>query len=107
MEAFGQPLDQFDGFLRLGGEGRGKHAGATKRLRALALEAGQIVRVMDARNRLRFKNDQQALGAWINASRIAGRPTGSVSGELPGPGAGSVGEQGGTSGAGGDIRPAA
>lgn len=105
MEAFGQLLDQFDGFLRLGGEGRGKHTGATKRLRALAQEAGQIVRVMDARNRLRFKNDQQALGAWINASRITGRPTGNGAEEVPGPV--PDGEQASTPVADGDVRPAA
>jgi hypothetical protein len=62
MEVFGQLLDQFDVTVKLGTDGRAKHTGATKQLQALALEAGQIVRVMDARNRMRFKNDQQALG---------------------------------------------
>jgi hypothetical protein len=96
MEVFGQLLDQFDLVVKLGTDGRARHTGATKRLQALALEAGQIVRVMDARNRMRFRNDQQALGAWVNASRITARPAG----------AGSEGEQGGTP-AGGDVRPAA
>jgi hypothetical protein len=100
-------LDQFDAVVKLGSDGRARHTGATRRLNALALEAGRIVRVMDARNRLRFKNDQQALGAWINASRITGRPTGNGADELPGTGPQAVGEQGGTPGAGGDIRPAA
>jgi hypothetical protein len=96
MEVFGQLLDQFDVIVKLGTDGRARHTGATKQLRALALEAGQLVRVMDARNRIRFRNDQQALGAWINASRVVGRPSGS----------GAEGEQGGAAG-GGDVRPAA
>jgi hypothetical protein len=107
MEVYGQLLDQFDAAVKLGTDGRARHIGATKQLRALALEAGRIVRVMDARNRIRFKNDQQSLGEWMNASRITARPVGpgtASSGE-PGPGAG--GEQGRTPGAGGDVRPAA
>jgi len=94
MEVFGQLLDQFDLVVKLGTDGRARHTGATKQLQALALEAGKIVRVMDARNRMRFRNDQQALGAWVNASRIVARP------------AGAEGEQNGTP-AGGDVRPAA
>ena len=95
MEVFGQLLDQFDVVVKLGTDGRAKHTGATKQLRALALEAGQIVRVMDARNRMRFRNDQQALGAWVNASRIVARPAGAGAEEVPG----------GTPA--GDVRPAA
>ncbi len=108
MEVFDQLLDQFDAAVKLGTDGRARHTGATKQLRALALEAGQIVRVMDARNRLRFKNDQQALGAWINASRIIARPAvpETVS-EVSVPGSGAGGERGRTQGAGGDVRPAA
>ncbi len=98
MEVFGQLLDQFVIVVKLGSDGRAKHTGATKQLRALALEAGKIVRVMDARNRMRFRNDQQALGAWVSASRIVARPVGA--------GAELDGEQGGTP-AGADVRPAA
>jgi hypothetical protein len=109
MEVYGELLDQFDAAVKLGTDGRARHTGATKQLRALALEAGRIVRVMDARNRIRFKNDQQSLGEWINASRITARPVGpgtasSGSGES---GPGAEGEQGRTPGVGGDVRPAA
>jgi hypothetical protein len=107
MEVYAQLLNQFDTAVKLGIDGRARHTGATKQLRALALEAGQIVRAMDARNRLRFKNDQQALGAWINASRIVGRPAGSGAAGSPGPVPGTEGEQGQTPDAGGDVRPAA
>jgi hypothetical protein len=104
---YGELLDQFDAAVKLGTDGRANHTGATKQLRALALEAGQIVRAMGARNRIRFKNDQQALGRWVNASRIVARPAGPGSAELPETGPGLVGEQGKTPGAGGDVRPAA
>ena len=72
LEVFGQLLEQYDGAVKLRSDGRATHIGATKRLEALAKEAGQIVRVMDARNRHRFRNDAQVLGAWVNASTVAG-----------------------------------
>ena len=94
MEVFGELLEQFDVMVKLGTDGRARHTGATKQLRALALEAGKIVRVMDARNRIRFRNDQQGLGEWINASRAVARPSeAGVEGDAPGPS--------------GDVRPAA
>jgi hypothetical protein len=99
LEVFGQLLDQFDAAVKLGSDGRAAHTGATRRLRALAVEAGQIVRAMDARNRYRFKNDQQVLGAWITASTVFGSGAGPGPADAPAPG----GEQE----AGGDVRPAA
>ena len=101
LEVFGQLLDQFDAAVKVGSDGRAAHTGATKRLGALALEAGQIVRAMDARNRYRFKNDEQVLGAWINASTVLGRPVAAEDegGATPAPGGGT--------GAGSDVRPAA
>jgi hypothetical protein len=59
LEVFGDLLDQFDAAVKLGSDGRALHTGATRRLRDLSLEAGRIVRAMDARNRHRFRNDQQ------------------------------------------------
>ena len=76
LEVFGQLLDQFDAAVKVGSDGRAAHTGATKRLEALAMEAGQIVRAMDARNRYRFKNDEQVLGAWISASTVRGEGSG-------------------------------
>jgi hypothetical protein len=49
------------------------------------MKAGQFVRAMDARNRYRFKNDEQVLGAWVNASTGLGG-AGSISEETPEPG---------------------
>lgn len=97
LEVFGELLDQFDGVAKVGSDGRAMHTGATKRLKALGLEAVRIVRAMDARNQHRFKNDEQALGAWLTASRVVRRPAGP---EQPG-------EDGRTPEAGGDVRPAA
>ncbi len=99
LEVFGQLLDQFDAAVKVGSDGRAAHTGATKRLDALAQEAGQIVRAMDARNRYRFKNDEQVLGAWISASTVLGRAVGSAPEETPLPTP--------TPEAGGDVRPAA
>jgi hypothetical protein len=101
LEVFGELLDQFDAAVTLGSNGRAAHTGATQELGALAVEAAQIVRAMDARNRLRFKNDMQLLGAWVNASTVFGKRTGSGPVETPAP------EQGGTPVAGGEVRPAA
>ena len=103
LDVYGVLLDQFDAAVKLTSEGRARHTGATQRLRALGLEARQIVRAMDARNRYRFRNDAQALGEWVSASTIFGRSAGSTPVESePGP----VGE-GKTPEAGGDVRPAA
>jgi len=111
VELFGQLLDQFEAMTKQGTDGRGQHAGATRELKALAKEARGIVRAMDARNRHRFKDDQQALGAWLAASRVAAaRATESEPDEGPvaGPTPDASGEQhAGSPGAGGDVRPAA
>jgi hypothetical protein len=102
LEVYGELLDQFDAAVKLGTDGRAVHTGATKRLEALALEAGQIVRAMDARNRYRFKNDTQMLRAWITASTVRKTPV-TGPGETPE----MAPTPGGTPEAGGDVRPAA
>jgi hypothetical protein len=93
LEVYGELLNQYDAAVKAGIEGRAMHTGATRRLEALALEAGQLVRAMDARNRYRSKNDQQALGAWISASAVFAQPGGVGAVQTPD--------------AGGDVRPAA
>jgi hypothetical protein len=104
LDVFGELLDQFDAAVKLGADGRVKHTTATKQIRALAVEAGQLVRAMDARNRHRFKNDGQALGEWIAVSTMVGR---AAVPETSGPVSGPAGEEGKTPDAGGDVRPAA
>jgi hypothetical protein len=111
LEVYGQLLDQYDAGVKAGIEGRAMHTGATRRLKALALEAGQLVRAMDARNRYRFRTDEQALGAWISASAVFGQPGGVGSVETPAPvpprPGPSPADEGKTPEAGGDVRPAA
>jgi hypothetical protein len=118
LEAYRELLGQAEAAVRLGDEGRAAHKGATPHLRELAKEVRQIVRTLDGRNRIRFKNDPKLLGEWISASTVLGKP-GPVSGSEPanppaaGPTQGSASgqsqgsAQGGTPAAGGDVRPAA
>jgi hypothetical protein len=106
FELFAQLLEQYDAAAALSSHGRAAHTAATAELHVLGREIVQVVRAMDVRNRVRFKDDRQLLGAWINASTVFGskRPAAGDSAE---PGAG--GDQGGPSGgtpAGGDVRPA-
>jgi len=89
-------LDQLDEAVALGAEGRAAHMGATRELRAGAVEVGRAVRVMNGRIRQRFAGDQQVLGSWIGASRVLGSPR---SGAEPGPEGGPP--------AGGEVKPAA
>ena len=124
LGAYRELLGQSDAAVRLGDEGRASHKGATPHLRELAKEVRQIVRTLDGRNRIRFKNDPKVLGEWISASTVLGKPgpvsgsgSGSESASQPaaGPtqGSGSASgqsqgsAQGGMPAAGGDVRPAA
>jgi hypothetical protein len=123
LEVYRELLAESEAAVRLGDEGRAGHKGATPHLRALAKEVRQIVRTLDGRNRIRFKNDPKLLGEWISASTVLGKPgpvSGSESQSEPanqpgvGPTQGSAsgqsqgsGASGGTPAAGGDVRPAA
>ncbi|HKT58784.1 MAG TPA: hypothetical protein VJQ46_01965 [Gemmatimonadales bacterium] len=105
---FGRWLDEFDAAVTLGAQGRTMHTAATRELYALTKEAGRVVRAMDARNRLRFQEDRQALELWVSARTVLGSPTGAAKAEEPSVEApDSGGTQGGTPDAGGDVRPAA
>jgi hypothetical protein len=61
-----------------------------------------LVRAMDARNRIRFRNDLPALEQWISARTVLGTPRGAAESETPAPVV-----EGGTPDAGGEVRPAA
>jgi hypothetical protein len=87
-------LDQLDEAVVLGYEGRGAHIGATRELRAVSTEIFRTVRVMNGRNRQRFADDGQLLGAWISASTVVGKPQPEKESEEETPG-------------GGEVRPAA
>lgn len=96
LDEFVQSLDQFDAALALGNDGRTAHVGATRELRAVSLEIVRTVRVMDARNRQRFADQEQLLGSWISASTVLGKP-----GRAP------AEPEGGPPAPGGEVRPAA
>ena len=119
LDVFRELLSLSEAAVRLGDEGRAAHKGATPHLRELAKEVRQIVRTLDGRNRIRYKNDPKLLGEWISASTVLGKP-GPASGSEPasppvaGPTQGYASgqsnqgsAQGGTPAAGGDVRPAA
>jgi hypothetical protein len=107
MTLFGQLLDQYDAAAALSSQGRAAHTGATGELKVLSAEIVHVVRAMDVRNRVRFKDDRQLLGAWINASTVFGQKR-SVAGAPVQPGAGTDhGTPEGGTPAGGDVRPAA
>ena len=103
LAQFGKSLDEYDAAVQLGSQGRTLHTAATRELAALTKEAQGIVRAMDARNRLRFQDDRQALEQWVSARTVLGKPSAERAGGTPVEG----GTQDGTPGAGGDVRPAA
>lgn len=108
---FGKSLDAFDAAVTLGGTGRTLHTAATRELDALTKEAHEIVRAMDARNRLRFQDDRPALEQWVSARTLLGipGPAGKDDAVAPSPVPVPVDgqTQGGAPTAGGDVRPAA
>ena len=71
-----QQLDQFEAALKQASDGRSSHVAATIQLRAVSQEIVRTVRVMDGRNRQRFADDPQLLGAWLNVSTVHGRSRG-------------------------------
>ncbi len=103
LDLFVQLLDKFDAAVSLAARGRAAHMAATKELRVVATEIARTVRVMDARNRLRFQGDGQLLGEWISRSTVARAPA-RVS--TPKDGVTSPGD-GPTPAAGHDVRSAA
>jgi hypothetical protein len=104
LDVYRELLSQSEAAIRLGDEGRAAHKGATPHLRQLAKEVRLIVRTLDGRNRIRFKNDPRLLGEWISASTVLGNPgPGSEPEPVVSPGSAPAG----TPAAGGDVRPAA
>ena len=95
-------LEQFDAAVRLGAEGRVRHTAATRELVALTKEAGRLVRAMEARVRIRYRDDRAALEQWVSARTVLGTPVRATEEE-----GGATPPAGGAPGAGGEVRPAA
>jgi hypothetical protein len=98
---FERMLDQYDAAMRLGAEGRMRHTAATRELEAVTKEAGRLVRAMDARVRIRYRNDLPALEQWVSARAVLGVPRPVEEGVEP------PAVEGRATGAGGEVRPAA
>jgi len=100
-------MDRFAKARELCDQGRIAHKTATQQLEALAQDLGSIIRTMDARNRVRYKDDPQTLAKWVAASTVLGTrgpAQGDGAGEQPGSGPVAVPPE---QGAGADVRPAA
>lgn len=110
-------LDRFAKARELCDQGRVAHKAATQQLDELAQELGSVIRAMDARNRVKYKENRQLLEQWIAASTVLGNRGPGVSGKpaqpVLGPATGQPvgGTQGSAQGvtpvAGGEVRPAA
>jgi hypothetical protein len=102
LDEFVQSLAQFETTVTLGTNGRNAHKGATAELIEVSKEIGQIVRVMDARNRQRFQADGELLNAWISASTVLGTPR-----TVPAPKDTGTSNEDSTPSSSTDVRPAA
>ncbi len=99
LAQFGNSLDELDAAVRLGAGGRTVHTAATRELKTMTTQAHDVVRAMDARNRLRYQDDRQALEQWVSAQKVLGVPERTAKEHDARPG--------GTPTAGGEGRPAA
>jgi len=97
-------LDRFAKAREPCDQGRVAHKAATQQLDQLAQELGSVIRTMDARNRVRYKDNRQLLELWIAASTVLGKPGPGESGE---PAEQVEGPAAGTPAAGAEVRPAA
>lgn len=103
LEDLKRAIQDFDTAVELGRAGRAAHVGASAELRLIGHEIVKRVRLLDAVNRLRFKDDPSLLAAWAAVSHVQANPKATA--EPPAPGT----EQPGTvpPAAPGDVRPAA
>jgi hypothetical protein len=108
LDLFVQLLDKYDSAVSRAATSRAAHKAATKALRGVAREIRRTVRVMDARNRLRFQNDRELLEQWISVSRVSRLPRVSSLGDSESHNQDSgAPNDGGIPPDDGDVRPAA
>jgi hypothetical protein len=99
LDELGRLLDEFDGAVTLGSNGRALHMGATAELAAVGAGILRTVRVMDGRNRQRFQQDEKLLSTWEGVSAVLGKRRTAGSGTTTAPGEVAPPP--------GDVRPAA
>jgi hypothetical protein len=102
LAEFAEMLNQFDEAVTLASNGRTAHVAATKNLDGVTREIARVVRVMNARNRQRFRDDGQLLNSWISASTVLGTPR-----PVTAPKDGASSPQDSAPSAPTDVRPAA
>jgi len=101
LEDLKQSLKEFDAAAELGNRGRAAHLEASAELRVIGSEIIRRVRLLDAINRLHFRQDPSILAAWASVSKVQASPKTSANGEEGAPPApdGPAGPS--------DVRPAA
>jgi hypothetical protein len=82
LQSARKDIDELDGLVERGAEGRRVHIGASATLEAVANEVIRLVRILGGFNRGRFGNDSNLLAGWIAATNIIGPPK--VGGEAEG-----------------------
>jgi hypothetical protein len=73
-----QSLDEFDGMVEQGSQGRAAHVGASSELENVATELVQVVNVMDGLNRFRYRKDGELLSSWAGLSNVLATPQSSA-----------------------------
>jgi hypothetical protein len=67
-------LDEYDGAVERGAEGRRIHIGASAKLETATTGIVQLVNVLDGMYRFAFADDSSQLASWVAASNIIGPP---------------------------------
>jgi hypothetical protein len=69
-----QLLNEYDGAVERGAEGRRIHIGASAKLETATTGIVQLVNVLDGMYRFTFADDSSQLASWVAASNIIGPP---------------------------------
>ncbi len=70
LDQFRTVLDQYEQAINAKNSGTSSHVGANAELQELAVEIIRVVRLLDAVNRPRFRNDPEKRAAWKSARDI-------------------------------------
>jgi inorganic triphosphatase YgiF len=113
LEQFRTSHAELGAVMELAAQGRVRQTAATRELEGLTKDATSMVKAIDSRVRLRFRDDRPALAEWISARTVLGNPVArkedgdQAAGGPTGSSAGSGGQPDSTPTGGGNVRPAA
>ena len=93
-----QTLGALDAAIELGKTARAAHIGASAEMQVLGDEVVRLVRLLDAVNRLAFRDKPELLAAWQSVSRVQPNPTSAADDQS---------STDGSTAPRGDVRPAA